>query len=64
MIELVGRERQSHMATETITHSIDVPGNTRDMDQDADPESPAKARRRQFSARHRAEVLASYDKFP
>ncbi len=32
------------------------------MDQDPDPEIPAKARRRQFSARYKAEVLAAYDK--
>ena len=32
------------------------------MSQDPDPEIPAKARRRQFSARYKAEVLAAYDK--
>ena len=32
------------------------------MDKDPDPEIPAKARRRQFSARYKAEVLAAYDK--
>jgi transposase len=50
------------MATESITHSIDAPGKARVMDQDPDPEIPAKARRRQFSARYKAEVLATYDK--
>jgi len=34
------------------------------MDQDPDPEIPAKARRRQFSARYKAEVLATYDRLP
>ena len=34
------------------------------MDQDPDPEIPAKARRRQFSARYKAEVLAAYDQLP
>ena len=52
------------MATETITHSIDAPGKARGMDQDPDPEIPAKARRRQFSARYKAETLAAYDKLP
>jgi len=38
------------MTTDTIAHSIDVPGKARGMDQVPDPEIPAKARRRQFSA--------------
>jgi hypothetical protein len=50
------------MTTDSITHSIDAPGKAREMDQDPDPEIPAKARRRQFSARYKAEVLATYDK--
>jgi len=52
------------MATDSITHSIDAPGKARGMDQDPDPEIPAKARRRQFSARYKAEVLATYDQLP
>ncbi len=50
------------MTTETITHSIDAPGKARSMDNDPDSEVPAKARRRQFSARYKAEVLTAYDK--
>jgi transposase len=50
------------MATDSITHSIGAPGKARGMDQDPDPEIPAKARRRQFSARYKAETLAAYDK--
>jgi hypothetical protein len=50
------------MATKTITHSIDAPEKALGMSQDPDPEIPAKARRRQFSARYKAEVLAAYDK--
>jgi transposase len=49
------------MATETITHPIDEPGKARGMGQDPDPEVPAKARRRQFSGRYKAQVLATYD---
>ena len=52
------------MVNQTITHPIDAPGKARGMDQDPDPEIPAKARRRQFSARYKAEVLASYDQLP
>ena len=36
------------MATNSITHSIDAPEKALGMDQDPDPEIPAKARRRQF----------------
>jgi transposase len=50
------------MATDSITHSIDAPEKALGMDHDPDPEIPAKARRRQFSARYKAEVLAAYDK--
>ena len=50
------------MATNSITHSIDAAEKALGMDQDPDPEIPAKARRRQFSARYKAEVLAAYDK--
>ena len=50
------------MATETITHSIDAPEKALGMDHDPDPEIPAKARRRQYSARYKAETLAAYDK--
>jgi hypothetical protein len=39
------------MATETIPHSIDAPEKALGMDHDPDPEIPAKARRRQYSAR-------------
>jgi transposase len=39
------------MATDSITHSIDAPEKALGMDHDPDPEIPAKARRRQFSAR-------------
>jgi transposase len=52
------------MANDSITHSIDAPGKARDVDHDPDPEIPAKAGRRQFSARYKAEVLASYDQLP
>ena len=52
------------MATNSITHSIDAPEKALGMDQDPDPEIPAKARRRQFSARYKAETLAAYDKLP
>ena len=31
------------------------------MGNDPDPEVPAKARRRQFSGRYKAQVLATYD---
>jgi hypothetical protein len=34
------------------------------MGKDPDPEVPAKARRRQFSGRYKAEVLATYDQLP
>jgi transposase len=50
------------MTTDSITHSVGAPGKARDVDHDPDPEIPAKARRRQFSARYKAEVLAAYDK--
>ncbi len=50
------------MTTETITHSIDAPEKALGMDHDPDPEIPAKARRRQYSARYKAETLAAYDK--
>ncbi|HMK97177.1 MAG TPA: hypothetical protein VK425_06485, partial [Acidimicrobiales bacterium] len=50
------------MATDNITQSIDAPGKALAMD--PDPEIPAKARRRQFSARYKAETLAAYDKLP
>jgi len=50
------------MATNSITHSTDAPEKALGMDKDPDPEIPAKARRRQFSARYKAEVLAAYDK--
>ena len=49
------------MTTETITHLNDAPGEARGMGNDPDPEVPAKARRRQFSARYKAEVLTAYD---
>jgi transposase len=52
------------MATETITHSIDAPEKALGMDHDPDPEIPAKARRRQYSARYKAETLAAYEKLP
>ena len=52
------------MTTETITHSIDAPEKALGMDHDPDPEIPAKARRRQYSARYKAETLAAYDKLP
>jgi len=52
------------MATDTIAHSIDAPGKARGMDPDPEPEIPAKARRRQFSARYKAETLARYDQLP
>jgi transposase len=52
------------MTMETITHSIDASGKARGADHDPDPEIPAKARRRQFSARYKAEVLAAYDQLP
>jgi transposase-like protein len=52
------------MATETITHSIDAPEKALGMDHDPDPEIPAKARRRQYSARYKAETLAAYDRLP
>ena len=52
------------MAADSITHSIDAPEKALGMDQDPDPEIPAKARRRQFSARYKAETLAAYDKLP
>jgi transposase len=50
------------VATNSITHSIDAPEKALGMDHDPDPEIPAKARRRQFSARYKAEVLAANDK--
>jgi transposase len=34
------------------------------MGQEPDPEVPAKARRRQYSARYKAEVLATYEQLP
>lgn len=52
------------MSTKTITHSIDAPRKARGMGQDPDPEVPAKARRRQFSGRYKAQVLATYDQLP
>jgi hypothetical protein len=52
------------MAIETITHSIDAPVKARGMDQDPDTEIPAKAGRRRFSARYKAEALAIYDQLP
>jgi hypothetical protein len=52
------------MATNTITHSIDAPEKALGMDHDPDPEIPAKARRRQYSARYKAETLAAYEKLP
>ena len=50
------------MATNSITHSIDAPEKALGMDHDPDPEIPAKARRRHYSARYKAETLAAYDK--
>jgi transposase len=52
------------MATDSITHSIDAPGKARVMDQEPDPEIPAKARRRHYSARYKAETLAAFDQLP
>jgi transposase len=52
------------MTTDSIAHSIDAAGKARAMDQDPDPEIPPKARRRQFSARYKAETLTAYDKLP
>ncbi len=52
------------MATETITHPIDAPGKAQGMGKDPDPEVPAKARRRQFSGRYKAQVLTTYDQLP
>jgi transposase len=52
------------MASETITHSNDAPGKALGMGNDPDPEVPAKARRRQFSGRYKAQVLATYDQLP
>ena len=52
------------MANDSITHSIDAPGKARVMDQEPDPEIPAKARRRHYSARYKAETLAAYDQLP
>lgn len=52
------------MATDTITHSIEPPGKARAMGQEPDPEVPAKARRRQYSARYKAEALATYEQLP
>ena len=52
------------MTTDIISHSIDAPGKAEGMGTDPDPEVPAKARRRQFSARYKAEVLAAYDRLP
>ena len=34
------------------------------MDQEPDPEVPAKARRRHYSARYKAETLATYEQLP
>lgn len=50
------------MATNSITHSTDAPERALGTDHDPDPEIPAKARRRQYSARYKAETLATYEK--
>jgi hypothetical protein len=52
------------VATNSITHSIDAPEKALGMDHDPDPEIPAKARRRQYSARYKAETLTTYEKLP
>jgi len=48
-----------------ITHSESISAKAGAMEENhPDPEVPEKARRRHYSARYKAEVLAAYDKLP